>query len=186
MRTLIKGGKYDDIAWGIKFHGGNIGIANGVLTLPYSATRDQGNQLGEEPSSTAWGEAPPVSVEQVHRPPSGPHPSPWRGFPRLAGLGSPPFRRDGKSLEVPRRFEAWAERLVSNLFRGTFLSREAGFRIGWRRCSASPRRGHGRMRACTLIRPWPAGRGRSLAPPPASLVARSALPQPRTRDRGSG
>lgn len=36
MRTLIKGDKYEDIAWGIKFHGGNSGMANGVLTLPWS------------------------------------------------------------------------------------------------------------------------------------------------------
>ncbi|MBP5544303.1 MAG: ATP-binding protein [Kiritimatiellae bacterium] len=35
MRTLIKGDKYEDISWGIKFHGGNIGMANGILTLPY-------------------------------------------------------------------------------------------------------------------------------------------------------
>ena len=34
--------------------------------------------------------------ERVPRPPTVPCPSPWRGFPRLAGLGSPPFRRDRK------------------------------------------------------------------------------------------
>lgn len=37
MRTLIKGEKYGDISWGIKFHGGNVGMANGVLSLPYFA-----------------------------------------------------------------------------------------------------------------------------------------------------
>ena len=36
MRTLIKSDHYKDIRWGVKLHGGNIGWANGVLTLPYS------------------------------------------------------------------------------------------------------------------------------------------------------
>ena len=35
MRTLIKSEHYGDISWGIKFHGGNVGFANSILTLPY-------------------------------------------------------------------------------------------------------------------------------------------------------
>lgn len=35
LRNLIKSDHYADISWGIKFHGGNIGSSNNVLTLPY-------------------------------------------------------------------------------------------------------------------------------------------------------
>ena len=35
LRNLIKSDHYADISWGIKFHGGNIGFSNNVLTLPY-------------------------------------------------------------------------------------------------------------------------------------------------------
>ena len=35
MRTLIRSEHYGDISWGVKFHGGNVGFENGVLTLPY-------------------------------------------------------------------------------------------------------------------------------------------------------
>ena len=35
LRTLIKSEHYKDISWGVKFHGGNVGFENRVLTLPY-------------------------------------------------------------------------------------------------------------------------------------------------------
>ena len=35
LRTLIKSEHYKDISWGLKFHGGNVGFENNVLTLPY-------------------------------------------------------------------------------------------------------------------------------------------------------
>lgn len=35
MRTLISDGRYPDISWGIKLHGGNVGEANMVRTFPY-------------------------------------------------------------------------------------------------------------------------------------------------------
>ena len=35
LRTLIRSEHYSDISWGIKFHGGNIGFSNNILTLPY-------------------------------------------------------------------------------------------------------------------------------------------------------
>lgn len=34
MRTLISDGRYPDISWGIKLHGGNVGEANGIRTFP--------------------------------------------------------------------------------------------------------------------------------------------------------
>ena len=34
MRALISDGRYPDISWGIKLHGGNVGEANGVRTFP--------------------------------------------------------------------------------------------------------------------------------------------------------
>ena len=95
------------------------------------------------------------------------------GPPRLAGHGSPPFRRDTEIHgKVPCRLDGWAIGYWSSHFPWDSVSREAGFRVGWRRCNASQRRGRGRMRACTRIRPWPAARGRSPASPPASVVAR--------------
>ena len=51
-----------------------------------------------------------------------------------------------------------------------------GFRVGWRRCNTSLRRGSGRMRARSQFRQRTAGRGRSPAPTPASVFARSARP----------
>jgi len=35
LRTLIKSERYKDISWGVKFHGGNVGFENSILTLPY-------------------------------------------------------------------------------------------------------------------------------------------------------
>jgi len=35
LKTLIRSEHYADIAWGVKFHGGNIGFENSVLSLPY-------------------------------------------------------------------------------------------------------------------------------------------------------
>jgi len=35
LRTLISSDHYADITWGLKFHGGNVGFENNVLTLPY-------------------------------------------------------------------------------------------------------------------------------------------------------
>lgn len=35
LRTLIESDKYADISWGIKLTAGNVGFANGILTLPY-------------------------------------------------------------------------------------------------------------------------------------------------------
>ena len=35
LRTLLKSDHYPDICWGLKFHGGNIGWENGILSLPY-------------------------------------------------------------------------------------------------------------------------------------------------------
>ena len=78
----------------------------------------------------------------------------------------------GKSQEG---LKPGSQDFFQDLFRGAFVSREAGFPIGWRRCNASLRRGRGRMRACTQIRQRPAGRGRSAAPPLVFLVARSAI-----------
>jgi len=37
LRTLIKSEHYGDISWGVKFHGGNIGFENRILTMPYYA-----------------------------------------------------------------------------------------------------------------------------------------------------
>ena len=37
MRTLIDSTHYPDISWGVKFARANVGLANGVLTLPYSS-----------------------------------------------------------------------------------------------------------------------------------------------------
>lgn len=34
MSTLIRDGRYPDISWGIKLHGGNVGELNGVTTFP--------------------------------------------------------------------------------------------------------------------------------------------------------
>ena len=34
LKTLIKSEHYEDIGWGIKLHGGNVGWENRVLTLP--------------------------------------------------------------------------------------------------------------------------------------------------------
>ena len=106
-------------------------------------------------------------------------PAPGGAFLAFAGHGSPPFRRDTELHgKFPCRLEINAAGHWSSKFPWDSVSREAGFRVGWRRCNASQRRCRGRMRACTRIRPWPAERGRSPAPPPASVVARSA--QPRT------
>ena len=35
MKTLIKSDHYEDIGWCVKLHGGNVGWAGKVLTLPY-------------------------------------------------------------------------------------------------------------------------------------------------------
>ena len=37
LRTLIKSEHYGDISWGVKFHGGNVGFENRILTMPYYA-----------------------------------------------------------------------------------------------------------------------------------------------------
>ncbi len=93
-----------------------------------------------------------------------------------SGHGSPPFRRDTELHgKVPCWLDGWTIGYWSSHFPWDSVSREAGFRVGWRRCTASQRRGRGRMRACTQIRPWPAERGRSPAPSPASVVARQRI-----------
>ncbi len=38
MKTLIRSKHYEDITWGIKLHGGNVGWENRVFSLPYFAT----------------------------------------------------------------------------------------------------------------------------------------------------
>ena len=35
LRTLVDGTHYPDIKWGIKLARGNVGFANGILTLPH-------------------------------------------------------------------------------------------------------------------------------------------------------
>lgn len=35
LRTLIGSDAYPDISWGIKLHAGNVGMSDGILTLPY-------------------------------------------------------------------------------------------------------------------------------------------------------
>lgn len=35
MKTLIKSDHYDDISWGVKYHRGNVGFENNVLSMPY-------------------------------------------------------------------------------------------------------------------------------------------------------
>ena len=142
------------------------------------ASRDHGSRRGEGPSATAIGAARRRPGEQVPRPPTAPCPSPWRGFPRLRRTRKPAVRRDTELHgKFPCRLEINAAGHWSSKFPWDSVSREAGFRVGWRRCNASQRRCRGRMRACTRIRPWPAERGRSPAPPPASVVARSAPPR---------
>jgi len=37
LRTLIRSEHYGDISWGVKFHGGNVGFENRILTMPYYA-----------------------------------------------------------------------------------------------------------------------------------------------------
>ena len=67
------------------------------------ASRDHGSRRGEGPSATAIGAARRRPGEQVPRPPTAPCPSPWRGFPRLAGLGSPPFGGTGNFRKSPTK-----------------------------------------------------------------------------------
>jgi len=38
LKTLVRSNHYGDIKWGMKLHGGNIGWANGILSLPYYVT----------------------------------------------------------------------------------------------------------------------------------------------------
>lgn len=35
MKTLIKSSHYDDISWGVKYHRGNVGFENNILSMPY-------------------------------------------------------------------------------------------------------------------------------------------------------
>ena len=35
LRTLVDGERYPDIKWGIKLARGNVGFADGILTLPH-------------------------------------------------------------------------------------------------------------------------------------------------------
>lgn len=57
LRTLIKGERYGDIRWGMKLHGGNIGWAEGILSLPYYVTflvkryLSECDPLGREPAA---------------------------------------------------------------------------------------------------------------------------------------
>ena len=48
MRTLIASDAYHDIHWGIKFHAGNAGCANHVLTMPYWCAFLLPRLLGDE------------------------------------------------------------------------------------------------------------------------------------------
>lgn len=54
MKTLIKSSHYEDIAWGIKLHGGNVGWENHVLTLPYFTTFLLRRFLAEHGDDSRW------------------------------------------------------------------------------------------------------------------------------------
>ena len=56
MRTLIKGDHYEDIGWGIKFHGGNVGWTGHVLTLPYFTAFLLRRFLAEHGEDARWSE----------------------------------------------------------------------------------------------------------------------------------
>ena len=145
-----------------------------------SATREHGSRCrggppwrpagrGRRWSMQAWPPPSPCPSDAGHR----------RRIQRTRKRASPDTEPHGNGLETGLALFA-SSKIVTHIghFPCSSVSRAAGFSVGWRRCSASPRRGRRRMRACTLIRPRPAGRGRSPAPPPASVFARSA--QPRT------
>ena len=93
-----------------------------------------------------------------------------RAFPRAFGAApcltdtETPLRGD---TEIHGNAPEWLEletwRFPSSHFPWPSVSREAGFRVGWRRCNASLRRGQGRMRACSQIRQRPAERGAARA-----------------------
>ena len=59
LRTLIRGERYGDIRWGVKVHGGNIGWADGILSLPYYVAflvkryLSECDPLGREPAAPA-------------------------------------------------------------------------------------------------------------------------------------
>ncbi len=69
LRTLIRSERYGDIRWGMKLHGGNIGWADGVLSLPYYVAflvrryLSECDPLGRKPA------APQASAEDL--------PDPW-------------------------------------------------------------------------------------------------------------
>ena len=56
MKTLIKGDHYEDIGWGIKFHGGNVGWTGRVLTLPYFTAFLLRRFLAEHGEDARWSE----------------------------------------------------------------------------------------------------------------------------------
>ena len=57
MKTLIRSDRYEDIAWGIKLHGGNVGWENRVLTLPYFTTFLLRRFLAEHGDDVRWEQA---------------------------------------------------------------------------------------------------------------------------------
>ena len=125
--------------------------------------------------------------EQVPRPPPAPPPSPFGAF--LASPDTKARRSGGTRKAALPPHEKPQGGLKPSLedtpqtFSWAFVSREAGFRVGWRRCIASLRRGRWRMCACTRIRLRPAERGRSPAPPPVSWSRDSAPSAPRLPSR---
>lgn len=54
MKTLIKSDHYEDIGWGVKLHGGNVGWTGRVLTLPYFATFLLRRFLSEHGEDARW------------------------------------------------------------------------------------------------------------------------------------
>ena len=54
MKTLIKSDHYEDIGWGIKLHGGNVGWTGRVLTLPYFTTFLLRRFLAEHGEDARW------------------------------------------------------------------------------------------------------------------------------------
>ena len=144
--------------------GVRIFLRSGATAPRLGNTRGRASRVCAVPGATL--KQASCDVSPVARPLAAP--AEWEtAFGGLGNLGKP---QGGLK-------SGWKD-LIQAFSRGTFLSREAGFPIGWRRCNASHRRSSGRMRARTQIRLLPAECGRSSAPPPASLVARSA--QPRT------
>ena len=94
------------------------------------------------------------------------------GFPGLAGHGSG-LARHGTSRKCPTRGLRLGPRgTYQATFRGASVSREAGFRVGWRRCL---HRQGGAMGGCVLARESAHG-------PPGAGEARRRHPFPWSRE----